>query len=963
MKLNYYVTPRSCSVPPAIIRYGYAALLLPIMLIWSLTVSAQTFNPVADTDSQSDVAAGTNATLNASQWNQLFTRFDLSSVTGTVTNATLRIYQTSTSGAYTLNVNTTSTDSWTEGSTKPTVASLITSGAGRTTAGYVEINITAHVQSKMSGNKIVSLGLTTNLGTWTPFFSRQNSTNKPELVVTTSAPVGGTFNPTADTDSQSDVAAGTNATLNSSQWNHLFVRYDLSSVTGTVTNAVFRIYQTATSGAYTLNANTTSTDSWNEGGTKPTVGSLITSVAGRTTAGYIDINLTSYVQSKMSGNKIVSIGLTTSLGSWTPFFSRQNSTNKPELVITSGSSNNLTVSPGSLNFSTAASSQNVSVTSNIAWSVTDDQSWISVSPASGSNNGTVAVSVTANGGAARSGNVTISGSGITRVVTISQSGTTASLSVSPTSISYGSGAGSQNVAVTSNTSWSVSDNQSWISASPTSGTNNGTVAVSVTANTGAARNGTVTFTAGTLTQTVNISQSGATSGGTMAIGTNFWNIGWLDRLNHFQSGVNWTTTTNPWNPSFIADLAPFTNLRFMDWVPVNNSTISSWSQRVQKTADHYTSDGVAFEWMIDLCNRTNKDMWICLPHASDANFWTQLATLIKNTLNSNLKVYVEYSNETWNGGFTQFQYTIDQGVAQNLPGSNQWYKGGAYSVWQSLKIFKAFRDVFGSQMASRVVRVTSFSGNFDIFDQAYNAVVNSGTWNPNGEAADMIAVAPYVGSGLDGGSASIQSQFHTAINNTLNSYVLPAKAIANKYGKPLICYEGGQHLLNNAHLWSRNPLIYNEYLYMLDQWKLNFSFFSHYNLYSSFASGGAWGSKESASQSISQAHKYRALVDWISSNGGPPPVEQSLYVEEAGSGVSVFPNPSSGIASISVTSDYRGAVSMTVYDLTGRPLTTRKGKKEAQQIEWKLDVKDYKPGVYLIRLQAGDRYLKRLVKE
>src|SRR5262245_35430199 len=51
-----------------------------------------------------------------------------------------------------------------------------------------------------------------------------------------------------------------------------------------------------------------------------------------------------------------------------------------------GSATNLSVSPTSLSFGSAASQTGVAVTANVSWTVTDDQSWITASPTSGSNN-------------------------------------------------------------------------------------------------------------------------------------------------------------------------------------------------------------------------------------------------------------------------------------------------------------------------------------------------------------------------------------------------------------------------------------------------------------------------------------------------------------------------------------------------------------------------------------------------
>jgi uncharacterized protein YjdB len=432
-------------LPTLFLRSARAWLSSLALLMLPLAATAVTLNPVADTDSQSDVAAGTNATLNISQYCTPFIKFDLSSVSGTVTNATLRVYFGG-QPATTITVSTTSNDTWVEGGTKPTQGSVITTKAlGATSAGYIEFDLTSHTVSKMSGNKIVSVTLNNTLGGWNGLNSRQAASNKPELVVTTSgggsvlvtgisvtpsstsvqtgattaltatvtpsnatnkilswtssngsvatvnssgvvtgltagstsvvahstdgsainsntstitvfAPGGTTtYNPVADTDSQSDAAAGTNANLNISQYCTPFFKFDLGAVSGAVTNATLRVYFGGGLPATTLNVSTTNNDTWVEGGTKPTMGSTIVSQSlGATGAGYLSINLTSHVQTKMSGNKIVSVTLSDTGSGWMGLNSRQASSNKPELVVTTSGGGGgsvpvtgVTINPGS----------------------------------------------------------------------------------------------------------------------------------------------------------------------------------------------------------------------------------------------------------------------------------------------------------------------------------------------------------------------------------------------------------------------------------------------------------------------------------------------------------------------------------------------------------------------------------------------------------------------------------------
>jgi pectate lyase len=95
-----------------------------------------------------------------------------------------------------------------------------------------------------------------------------------------------------------------------------------------------------------------------------------------------------------------------------------------------GGTNTLALGSSSLSLGAGASSSNVSVTSNVSWTVNDDQSWLSTTPTSGSNNGSFAVNATANSGSsARSGTVSVTGGGITRTVGVTQSGAGATSSV------------------------------------------------------------------------------------------------------------------------------------------------------------------------------------------------------------------------------------------------------------------------------------------------------------------------------------------------------------------------------------------------------------------------------------------------------------------------------------------------------------------------------------------------------
>ncbi|MBF0339084.1 MAG: DUF1566 domain-containing protein [Nitrospirae bacterium] len=166
---------------------------------------------------------------------------------------------------------------------------------------------------------------------------------------------------------------------------------------------------------------------------------------------------------------------------------------------------NYAISPTSKTFTLSAGSDNVTVTatSGCTWTAISGAGWITVtSGSSGSGNGTVGYSVTANTDAAqRIGTITIA----TKTFTVTQDGTGCSYTLTPTSKQFTSGAGTDSVSVTTSAgcTWSATSNDSWITVtSGSSGSGSGSVGYSVTANTSMAqRTGTITIAGQTFTVT------------------------------------------------------------------------------------------------------------------------------------------------------------------------------------------------------------------------------------------------------------------------------------------------------------------------------------------------------------------------------------------------------------------------------------------------------------------------------
>ena len=176
-------------------------------------------------------------------------------------------------------------------------------------------------------------------------------------------------------------------------------------------------------------------------------------------------------------------------------------------VIQSGITAFLDISPNSQTVDTSSGSTTFSVSSNVNWSVSDDASWLT---ATQTDESTITVSYDMNTStSSRTANITANGTGgMTGTVTVIQSGASAYLDISPNSQTVDDSSGLTTFSVSTNTSWNISDDASWLTATQTDGS---TITVSCETNTStSSRTANITATGtGGVTETVTVTQSGA----------------------------------------------------------------------------------------------------------------------------------------------------------------------------------------------------------------------------------------------------------------------------------------------------------------------------------------------------------------------------------------------------------------------------------------------------------------------
>lgn len=154
-----------------------------------------------------------------------------------------------------------------------------------------------------------------------------------------------------------------------------------------------------------------------------------------------------------------------------------------------------TIAPATIGVPSAGGEHSATVTTraDCAWTAASDVAWIAITTGSSSTgSGVVRFNAAANGGAARSGIVTIGG----QPVSVTQEAAPCTFTVAPTTIGVPPAGGGRSATVTtrSDCAWTAASNSAWLAITGgASSTGSGVVSFNVAANGGDARTGIITI--------------------------------------------------------------------------------------------------------------------------------------------------------------------------------------------------------------------------------------------------------------------------------------------------------------------------------------------------------------------------------------------------------------------------------------------------------------------------------------
>ena len=293
-------------------------------------------------------------------------------------------------------------------------------------------------------------------------------------------------------------------------------------------------------------------------------------------------------------------------------------------------------------------------------------------------------------------------------------------------------------------------------------------------------------------------------------------------------------------------------LEWKDRTPAN-----AYSQLLSREDPSVGQTGMAYEHLVELANSVNRDLWLNIPHHASDDFVRKLAELLKNSLNPQLEVMIEFSNELWNFAmFRQGDYAIKQGKQRGL-GSNQWHAARRYTAERIAEIAEIFADVYGAEFFSRVEMIgadqmapefesillthqVSFQGKNYLFAQLPNTTFALAPYFERSSTAPMPST-----------EQELEQQLRQGIKSTVDSLKLRVAGLRSLSSARLITYEAGQHLVSGNNTTLKRlyhdinqsgamKSLYAEYLSEVRQ-ALQGEVITHFNDFSTQSIYGSWG--------------------------------------------------------------------------------------------------------------------------
>jgi hypothetical protein len=424
----------------------------------------------------------------------------------------------------------------------------------------------------------------------------------------------------------------------------------------------------------------------------------------------------------------------------------------------------------------------------------------------------------------------------------------------------------------------------------------------------------------------------------------------------------------------------FSAIRFMVFTGTNGMDplypgVTAWSKRKLKTdagqnpiAPLGKTDGAAWEYVIELANKVNKDVWINVPISADALYVRKLAQMFKDSLKSNLNIYVESSNEVWNTapGFEQSAYNKAQALSLGITEHQNHAR-------RTVSCAMSFDSVFGAGSLNSRVRVVlcSHKPMLKWWVEPMLQYVNT-TFGAPKNFIYAIGCQTYFGGGSDSGenAAKILADCHQDIKSQIDETGMAneagrlqwiARARAWNLAGGFVSYEGGPDHGGGSTVNIGNRISAERDLLMGENLKYNYdtaflaiggSLAMQFTLSSGYSRYGCWGLTDDISNP-GRNHKYGAIKSIV---GGPLKIVAATP-SDAPSDASfrcAMYSPASGRFVVRFNAEPGQNVVITIHTVSGQKVTTLfQGAPQPGVREMTWNNHSLTPGLYMLRYASG----------
>ncbi|MEM1180042.1 MAG: hypothetical protein AAGM22_17000 [Acidobacteriota bacterium] len=391
----------------------------------------------------------------------------------------------------------------------------------------------------------------------------------------------------------------------------------------------------------------------------------------------------------------------------------------------------------------------------------------------------------------------------------------------------------------------------------------------------------------------------------------------------FAAGSNYQSQR--FHPRFLENVRPFSVLRFMDWLDTIEGGLESASDLTQVSHARWNVAPVSV--MADLVNRLDVDAWVNVPHLASNALVQDMASIFASELNLGRRVFVEFSNETWNETFPAYGELGRRGCLffGHLTASCYRYDAQG-QVASTLCEDHATDPIAGCDTARILYTTERAMDSWQIFETAFDAQqLPGGNGNSSAQlvrvlasqaghtalhealldhrdayaTVDVFATAAYFGWPLGGDPivqdwdpddvddmADLDLRLQLEVADTVADMALDRQFLLQhdlgQYAHiPFVLYEGGQGLvargpnaanetaLDHANAVfdaaNRSPAMALHYRQLLDDWRLvgGDTLFNHYVNVRRYNEDERYGALESMLQDPMTSQKYRELTRFI----------------------------------------------------------------------------------------------------